>query len=307
MASSARPLVLRTAIGSYPHTQALRETPTLPGGVVLQHAEITPISDAFKRMCRGLEFDVAEMSITGYLLARVYQKGFTALPVFPVRAFGSSHAALTCNLDSGVENPTDLEGKKVGARAYTGAASFWVRGALAHDFGVDSDRVTWVCSDEEHVLEYQNDAPPNAEYRLGADLREMLQAGELAAGIGLGATGPTIRQLIPAARQAALNFYRRTGIYQINHTIVVKDSLLAEHQWLASTLYDAFAAAKARWLRTSPDLEATRDLDLPSGDPFPYGVAENLATLQALVRFGTEQRILPRAYSVEELFPLRVD
>lgn len=307
MTSSVSALTLTTAIGSYPHTQALKDGRTLPGGVELQHIEVTPISDAFKRVCRQLEFDVAEMSITGYLLARVYEKGFTALPVFPVRAFGSSHAAITCNVDMGVMNPLDLEGKRVGARAYTGAASFWARGVLTHEFGVDPSRVTWVSADEEHVPEYQNDAPPNAIYVLGADLNQMLLDGDLAAGIGLSAKGPKIKPLIPAARYAALEYYRRTGVYQINHTVVIRDTLLAEYPWLASTLYDAFKAAKQQWLQASPDLSSTRDLDLPGGDPLPYGISNNRESLQALVQFGTEQRILPRPYTVDELFPLKLD
>ncbi len=307
MTASATTLQLRTAIGSYPHTQALKDRPSLPGGVELQHVDVMPVSDAFKPMCRRLEFDVSEMSITGYVLGRVYRKGFTALPVFPVRAFGSSHMAITCNTAAGVREPRDLEGKWVGARAYTGAASFWARGVLMHEYGVDADKVTWVSADEEHVLEYQADAPPNAVYQLGADLNQMLIAGALAAGIGLGAKGPQIRPLIPNAREAALDFYRRTGIYQINHVIVVRDALLAEHPALAETLFNAFTAAKQQWLAASPDLSSTRDLDLPGGDPLPYGADANRTSLQALVQFAEEQSILPRACTIEELFPLSFD
>jgi 4,5-dihydroxyphthalate decarboxylase len=306
MAGSVTTLALKTAIGSYPCFQALKDQPSL-GHVNLEHVEVAPISDAFKRMCRDLAYDVAEMSITGYLLARVYNKGFTALPIFPVRAFGSSHSSITCNVDSGVAEPRDLAGKSVGARAYTGAASFWARGVLMHEYGLDAGRVTWVSADEEHVREYQDDAPANAVYQLGADLNQMLLDGELAAGIGLNAKGPNIRPLIPNARDAALDYYRRTGVYQINHTIVVKDSLLTEYPWLAPALCDAFTAAKEEWLRRSPDLSSTRDLDLPGGDPLPYGLANNRASLQALVQFAEEQKILPRAYTVEELFPLALD
>jgi 4,5-dihydroxyphthalate decarboxylase len=306
--AAARPaLPLKTAIGAYPHTRALKEAPRLSDDVALQHVEITPISNAFKPMCRRLAFDVAEMSITGYLLGRVYNKGFTALPVFPVRAFGSAHTAITCNTDAGVRSPRDLEGKAVGARAYTGAASFWARGVLMHEYGVDADRVTWISADEEHVLEYQADAPPNAVYQLGADLNQMLLDGALAAGIGLGAGGPQIRPLIPNAREAALAAYRRTGIYQINHVIVIRDRLLAEHPALAATLFNAFKAAKEQWLAASPDLSRTQDLDLPGGDPFPYGLTANQTTLRALVQFAQEQRILPRPYTIEELFPLDLD
>ncbi|HTE84046.1 MAG TPA: ABC transporter substrate-binding protein, partial [Dehalococcoidia bacterium] len=95
-------LHLKAAIGSYPHVQALRDGRVRPAGVWLDLVDITPIGEIFKRMCRGLEFDVAEMSITGYLLARVYDKGFTALPVFPVRAFPQSHAGIAVNVEAGV-------------------------------------------------------------------------------------------------------------------------------------------------------------------------------------------------------------
>jgi 4,5-dihydroxyphthalate decarboxylase len=298
---------LRIAVGAYPHTRALRDRTTLPSGVRLRHVEITPISDAFKPMCRDLAFDVAEMSITGYLLARVYAKGITAMPVFPVRAFGSSHAAIVCREDAGVSYPRDLEGRTVGARAYTGAASFWARAALAHEFDVDTAAVTWLSTDEEHVHEFQKDAPANAVYRPGAGLGEMLNAGELAAAIGISGTAPKLKPLIPDAREQALAWYRRSGVYQINHVIVVKDSILAENPGLAAELYDAFTTAKLEWLRTSPNLGPISDLDLPRGDPFPYGSADNRETLGALVRFAQEQQILPKAYAVDELFPVSFD
>jgi 4,5-dihydroxyphthalate decarboxylase len=295
---------LRTAIGRYPHTQPLALDPALVEGVELEHVEITPISEAFKPMCRELAFDIAEMSITGYLLARVYDKGFTALPIFPVRAFGSSHGSVVGNSNAGVRVPCDLEGKKAGARAYSGAASFWARAVLMHEFGLDPAAVTWISADEEHVLEYQQDAPHNAHYQPGADLNAMLLDGELAAGIGLSARAPHLSPLIPDPRDAALAWYRRSGVYQINHTVVVRDALLVEYPALGLVLCRAFAGAKHRWLSGSPDLSSTSDLDLPGGDPFPYGIGPNLTSLQALLQYAAEQQILPRTYTLQELFPI---
>jgi 4,5-dihydroxyphthalate decarboxylase len=300
-------LRLRTAIGSYPHTQALKNNPVLSDGVELEHVAITPISDAFKPMCRNLEFDVAEMSITGYLLGRVYEKGFTALPVFPVRAFGSGHASIRYNAERGEIGPRDLGGGVVGARAYTGAASFWTRGVLMHEYGVDASAVTWLSSDEEHVLEYQQNAPANARYKLGADLNGMLLRGELKAGIGLSSAGPSIKPLIPDARRAAIEHYQRTGIYQINHTIVLKDALLAEHPWLAEALYEAFLSSKLDWLAGSPDLSLAQEIGLENGDPYPYGLAANHVSLQALMHYAEEQKIVPRTYAIEEIFPIGFD
>jgi 4,5-dihydroxyphthalate decarboxylase len=300
-------LRLLTAIGSYPHTLGLKSSAILNDRVELEHVEITPISNAFKPMCRDLAFDVAEMSITGYLLGRVYEKGFTALPVFPVRAFGSAHSATSYDPAHGPLSPHDLEGKAVGARAYTGAASFWARAVLMHEFGLDTGSITWVSTDEEHVLEYQRDAPRNAVYDLGADLHEMLRSGRIAAGIGLGSAGGDLRPLIPDARVAAIEYYKRTGIYQINHVIVVKDELITEHPWLVSALYDAFVEAKRDWLAGGPALSSTADIGLPDGDPFPYGIEKNRVTLESLAQFAGEQKILPRNYSVAELFPLQMD
>ena len=110
----------------------------------------------------------------------------------------------------------------------------------------------------------------------------------------------------PDAREAAAGYYRRTGVYQINHVIVVRDTLLAAHPWLGASLYAAFAAAKAEWLATQPDTTPASELGLPDNDPLPYGMAANRASLEALVRFGYEQHITPRAYSVEETFPLKI-
>ena len=296
-------LTLTAAIGTYPHTEALKSGAITPEGAALDHVEVSPISDAFKRMCRGLEFDISEMSITGYLLARRYGVPITALPVFPVRAFPSSHASIAVNVDSGVEEPRDLRGKRVGARAYTGAASFWCRGVLAEEHGLEIDRVTWVSADEEHVAEYQKDAPENAVYEFGADLEKLLESGELAAGIGLRSTGSKVRPLIPNARAAAADYVRRTGVYQINHTIVVRDALLLEHPWLAGALYNAFGAAKSASLPGHPGAGLAEELGLPGGDAVPYGLAANRASLEALVRFARAQHILDRAYSIEELFP----
>jgi 4,5-dihydroxyphthalate decarboxylase len=296
-------LRLTAAIGSYPHTQALCDGTLRPEGAWLDLTNVMPIGEVFKRMCRDLEFDLAEMSITGYLLARVYNKGFTALPVFPVRGFPQSHVGITVNTGAGVTTPADLAGKRVGSRAYTGTAGLWVRGVLAREYGVDLSSITWVAAEEEHVLEYRADAPQNVVYALDADLSQMLLEGDIAAGIGLNAQGPQIRPLIQEARNAAKEYCRRTGIYQINHTIVVRDSLLDQHHWLAASLIDAFEQSKRFWLDSVGSVPLVAELGFPTADPLPYGVDANRRSLDALVDYACGQRILPRPYPVEELFP----
>src|ERR1051325_12126574 len=178
MTTATQTKTLKTAIGSYAHTKMLKDGSVTIPGVTLDHVEVSPIINAFRRMCRTLEFDVSEMAITTYLTARAYNKPFTALPVFVVRAF--HHSPIVYNTKAGISSPKDLEGKKVGVRAYTVTTGVWARGILATEYGVDLSKVQWVLADEEHVNEFHKDSPPNVEYRAGANLAELVTSGELA-------------------------------------------------------------------------------------------------------------------------------
>jgi len=301
--------VLKTAIATYPHTKGLKDSTVTVPGLQFEHVEVTPIVGAFRRMVRGLEFDVSEMSMTTYLTARAYDKAFTALPVFVMRQF--HHAPIVYNVKSGVASPKDLEGKKVGVRAYTVTTGVWARGILATEYGVDLGRVTWVVVDEEHVHEYQKAYPANVQYQAGANLGEMVARGELAAAIGVGQVdSPDVKPLIPNAREAEAAWYRKTGIYPINHTVVVKDALLRADPTLAPRLFRAFTEAKAVFLRQlgaggelSVDAQALAQRRRVVGDdPLPYGLTRNRTALEAIVRFARDQKILPRAVKPEEMF-----
>jgi 4,5-dihydroxyphthalate decarboxylase len=300
---------LKTAIATYPHTKALKNgTVTVPG-ISLEHVDISPITGAFRRMCRALEFDVSEMAITTYLTARAYQKEFTALPIFIMRQF--HHAPIVYNVKSGVESPKGLEGKRVGVRAYTVTTGVWVRGILATEYGVDLSKITWVLNDQEHVEEYQKDYPSNVIYQAGANLGAMVASGELAAAIGAGKVdSPDVKPLIPNARDAEAAWYRKTGIYPINHTVVIKDSLLQADPTLAPRLFNAFKEAKAVFLRQlssgAPLPDDAQSLaqrrSLVGDDPLPYGLARNRRALEAVIQFAHDQKILRRTVSPEELF-----
>jgi 4,5-dihydroxyphthalate decarboxylase len=299
--------VLKTAIATYPHTKGLKDgTVTVPG-VQFEHVEVSPIIGAFRRMCRTLEFDVCEMAITTYLTAKAHDKPFTALPVFVMRQF--HHSPIVYNIKSGVRSPKDLEGKKVGVRAYTVTTGVWARGILATEYGVDLEKITWVVVDEEHVEEYRK--PANVMDRPGASLVEMLVDGELAAAIGVGKVDSSdVKALIPDAATAEAAWYQKTGIYPINHTVVVKDVLLQSDPSLAPRLFAAFEAAKAQFLKqlTSGDaLPADLQVlakrrSLVGDDPLPNGLAPNRKALDAIIRFAYEQKILPRPVKPEEMF-----
>lgn len=309
MSAATRAIVLKTAIGTYAHTKGLKDGTVTTPGIRFEHVEVTPIVGAFRRMCRALEFDVSEMAITTYLTAKTYGKPFTALPVFVMRQF--HHSPIVYNVKCGVESPKDLESKKVGVRAYTVTTGVWARGILATEYGVDLSKVTWVVVDEEHVQEYQKDYPSNVLYQAGSNLAEMVAKGELAAAIGVGRVdSPDVKPLIPNASGAEAAWYRRTGIYPVNHTVVVKDSLLRADPTLAPRLFNTFKAAKAAFLeQLSSGAELSGDAQalaqrrsLVGDDPLPYGLARNRKALEAMIQFAHDQKILPGRVKPEELF-----
>jgi 4,5-dihydroxyphthalate decarboxylase len=306
MTAAGGPLTLKTAVATYAHTKALKDGTVTAPGIRFEQIEVSPIVAAFRRMVRTLEFDVSEMAITTYLTARAHNKAFTALPIFVMRQF--HHAPIAYNVKSGVKSPKDLEGKKVGVRAYTVTTGVWARGILATEYGVDLDKVTWVVVDEEHVQEYQK--PANVLEKPGANLGKMLADGELAAAIGAGQVdSPDVKPLIPNAREAEAAWYRKTGIYPINHTVVVKDSLLQADPTLAPRIFGAFKEAKAAFLKQldSPGLSGDAQVlaqrrSVVGDDPLPNGVARNRKALEAIIQFARDQKILPRAVSPEEVF-----
>ena len=304
----AKTLTLKTAIATYGHTSTLKDGSIKPDGIQFDHIEVSPIIAAFRRMVRTLEFDVSEMAITTYLTARAHNKPFTALPVVLVRAF--HHGAISYNVKSGITQPKDLEGKRVGVRAYTVTQGVWARGVLATEYGVDLDKVTWVLVDEEHVLEYK--VPPNVvTAEQGKTLPDMLKAGEIAAAIGAGPIdSPDIKPLISNVANAQAEWYKKTGIYPINHMVVVKDSLLQSDPWIGPALFAAFKSAKEGYLKhlssggqlSEADEAFVRVKNIVGDDPLPYGLKANRKSLEAVIQMAYDQKILPRKYSPEEMF-----
>ena len=302
------PLSLSVAIGNYGLTRALKSGAVKAKGLDLEFVEVEPITAAMRRMARGLEFDICEMAFTTYLCARAVGKKLTAIPVFLTRNF--HHWAAFHNVNSGIRAPKDLEGRKVACnRGYTVTTNLWVRGILQHEYGVDLDSIAWLPTDEEHVAEYQ--APANVDYaKRGRRMEDMLLKDGIGAALGdVRVDSPDIKPLIPDARQAGFAYYRKTGIYPMNHGVVMKESLLRERPEVARALFDAFTAAKAEYrahLAAGKDLtpadKTALELGAVVGDPFPFGVAANGKALEAMVQFAAEQQITRRRMSVAELF-----
>src|SRR6266852_13921 len=225
-------LKLKTVTRTQGNNQALKDGTVKPKTFAFDFEEVNPLIDAFRRMVRGLEFDVCEMALTTYVCARAYGKRMTALPVFLVRAF--HHGAIVVNTKAGIRSPRDLEGRKVGVnRGYTVTTGLWARSILQDEHGVDLRKITWVLSGDEHVAEYR--APANVvPIEPGHKMADMLAAGALAAAIGVEVDHPDVKPLVPDALEAGLAALRGRGHYPINHTVVIRDELLAAHGNLAA-------------------------------------------------------------------------
>ncbi len=303
-------LKLKSVTRTQGNNQALKDGTVKPRTFEFDFQEVDPLIDAFRRMVRGLEFDITEMAITTYICARAHGKRFTALPIFIVRAF--HHGAILYNTKAGIKSPKDLEGKKVGVnRGYTVTSGLWSRSVLQQEHGVDLSKITWVLSGDEHVAEYR--PPANVvPIEKGKKMGDMLAAGELAAAIGVEVDHPDVQPLIPNALDAGLQALRSRGHYPINHTVVVKDDLLNAHADLAPDVFNVFAEAKRLYVQrlkagqiekpTPIDEVHRRVMDI-TGDPLPYGIEPNRRVLEDLIQHSLTQGIITRPVTVEELFP----
>ena len=318
----AEPIKLDIAIASYPHTAALLNGEVRIEGVAANFIQVMPQIAAFRRMVRQVEFDVCEIAPTTYIIARAYGAPFIALPIFVTRRF--HHSGLLVRPDAGIKHPKDLEGRKVGVRAYSVTTGVWTRGILIDEYGLDSSKVTWVVDDEEHVT--QLELPPNVVHASESrSLADMMATGELAAGFaanaGIGRSGsPTgggwkqveanYPELFANVEELEATWYRKTGIYPMHGTIVVKDEILKANPWIAQSLYDAFSRAKALWLAklksgeadTASDKKYRQLAKIVGDDPLPFGMKQNLATIQALEDTAFKQKLTPRRMPVGEIF-----
>lgn len=303
-------LRLHTVTRTQGANRALKDGKVTPPGVVFEFEEVPVLIHAFRRMVRELAYDVCEMALTTYIVAREHGKPFTALPVFLVRGF--HHGAIVYNTRSGISGPKDLEGRRVGVnRGYTVTTGVWARTILEDEHGVDLSKVTWVLSGDEHVAEYR--PPPNVvPLEPGKDLAEMVASGELAAAVNVRVDHPDVAPLIPDPDEAGVTALRERGLFPINHLVVVKDELLAAHPELGARLFDAFAEAKRRYVQRlhaeiadpdPTDLLYQRVMEVTGDDPLPYGIEPNRAVLESLIGHAVGQRILERPVAVEDLFP----
>lgn len=301
---------LRTVTRTQGNNRALKDGTVRPAGFEFDFEEVPVLIDGFRRMVRGLEFDVCEMALTTYVCARAHGKRFTALPIFLVRAF--HHGAILVNTQAGIRHPKDLEGRRVGVnRGYTVTTGVWARSVLRNAYGVDLSKITWVLSGDEHVAEYR--PPANVvPVEPGRKMADLLVDGELAAAIGVDVDAPHVAPLIPDAAEAGYAALQATGHYPINHLVVVKDELLARHPGLARAVFDAFAQSKRLYVErlragtldkpTAVDEMHRRVMAITGSDPLPYGIEPNRGALTQALAAMLDQGIVDRPETLEALF-----
>jgi 4,5-dihydroxyphthalate decarboxylase len=277
-------------LGDYPVTQALKRGEVKSAELSLDFADVKTVSTAFKRVVRNLEFDCSELAVVTFLMAKAYGKPLSLLPAVVMARF--QHPHIVYNMERGPLSPADLAGRRVGTRSYTVTTSTWLRGILADDYGVDLDRVKWVTFEEAHVAEFRD--PPSVERAPeGKELTAMLLAGEVDAAIMPAVpTDPRLKPLIPDPAGAAEAWRKKYGAIQVNHMVVVKDSLSKSQPEAVREIYRLLERSKK-----AANLPKAGEIDTN-----PFGLEANRRNLEVVIDTVFRQGMIPRRFAVDELF-----
>ena len=288
---AAAPLRLHALLGDYPNTRALKQGELHSAQLTFDFADVKVANTAFKRVVRDLEFDVAELAIVTFLMAKAWGKPLVLLPAVLTARF--QHPYLVYNAERGHLAPGDLAGRRVGIRSYSVTTAAWIRGILANDYGVEPDRIHWVSFEDAHVAEYRD--PPTVERAAaGKDALAMLIAGELDA-VVVGnpvLADARLKTLFPDPAAAAQDWYRRKGAIQINHMVVVRESLSKSNPRAVQELFRLLQQSKR-----AAGLPATGAIDMN-----PFGVEANRRNLEIAIDYTYQQGLIPRRFEVDELF-----
>ena len=287
---TAAPARLRTLLGEHAGTRALKQGELLSSRVVFDFADVKLALTAFKRVVRDLEFDVAELALMTFLMAKAWRKPLVLLPVVLSARF--QHPYLVYNAARGRIAPRDLAGRRVGIRSYSVTTAAWIRGILMNDHGVDPDQIRWVSFEDAHVAEF-SDPPMVERAAAGKEPVAMLIAGELdaiVAGTPLPAQ-PEIQCVFADPAAEAEDWFRRNRAIQINHMVVVSQSLSQSNPDAVREAY--------RLLQQS---QLAAGLPVGAIDMNPFGVEANRRNLEVAIDYALQQRLIPRRLAVDELF-----
>ena len=316
---------LTLACWDYDRTRALQDGRVEIEGVDLTYLPLR-VEETFWRMLRYGEFDAAELSMGSYLMAR--EKGaprLIAIPVFPSRAF--RHSCIYINTNSGIKEPKDMTGKRVGVPEYQITMAIWARGILEHEYGVKPEQMKWLTGGEEHPGredKIRHDLPKTLDIRpIGPEqtLSSMLERGDIDAMISAHMPSPFVRRspnvtrLIPDFPRVEKDYYRRTKIFPIMHTVALREDFYQKHPWVAQSLCKAFAESKKicqesmyefsalkymlAW--SIAEMEEEREL-FGAGERWPYGLEANRHVLETLVQYAHEQGLIKTRPDLKSLF-----
>ena len=311
-------LRLTFACGPYDRTQPLRDGTLQPEGIELTYLSLQP-AEIFWRMLQYKEFDASEMSLSNYTtLVNTGNAPFVAIPVFPSRVF--RHGYFFINTEKGIKNPADLKGKRGGVPEYSMTAAVFMRGLLQHDYGVKPTDVEWVQGRADRLGRKLPSDIRLTQAPAGAELGDLLERGEIDFmmtannPLSFRRGSPKVARLFPNYGEVEKNYYRRTKIYPIMHTVVIRREIYDRDPWVALSLYKALCKAKdysyhmlaetgspkasLAWLQ--PLLEEEQEIIGP--DWYPYGIEKNRPTIEALLQYTHEHGLTDRRLKLEELF-----
>jgi 4,5-dihydroxyphthalate decarboxylase len=277
--------------GNYPQTQALKSGAITSDRIALRLTEVNPIYKSFFMMVRELKFDVCEIALVTYLQAKAFGKPLTLMPATMMGRF--QHGTLLYNSERGVVTPGNLAGRRVGVRSFAQTTGCWIRGILRKDYGVDLAKVKWVTFEDAHIAEFRD--PPGVERAAdGKDMTKMVLDGELDAAIfgTVIPADPRLKSVIPDPDAAAQDWYKTYGTVPLNHMVVVKNALSQSDPGAVREVF-----------RMLHDSKEAAGLPKPGTiDTLPFGFDAVRPALDLMSAYALEMKIIPRRYSVEELF-----
>jgi len=289
MSNESNVLTLKTLLGDYPNTLALKRGEVRSPNLVFDFADVKVPNTAFKAVVRELKYDVAELAIVTYLQAKTHGKSLVLLPAVVVGTL--PHPFLVYNAERGQLKPSDLEGRRIGIRAYSVTTAAWLRGILQNDHGVDLDSIKWVTFEDPHVAEYQD--PATAERApAGKQIVQMLLDGEIDAGVvgGPDLKDTRLQPVIANPNEAAKAWCEKNGVLPINHMLVVKESLTKSNPQAVKEIFRLLRESK----QAAP---AAGDLD-----PIQFGIENVRRSLELIINYSTQQRLIANKFPVDDLF-----
>jgi 4,5-dihydroxyphthalate decarboxylase len=272
---------LRTLLGDHPCTAALKNGSIRSDSVMLDFADYSPTHKGFKPMVREQAFDVSEMAIVTYLMAKSFGKPMVLLPSVVMARF--QHGFALYNAKSGTLTPAGLNNKRVGIRSFTTTTGAWLRGILANDYGVDLDSIDWVTFEDAHVAEFRDTTVRAPQ---GRQIVQMLVDGELDVVLGEKSNHPDLRPLFPDVASEEKSWFEKHGVMPINHMVVVSEALSTEYPGVVREVFSLLQQSAARAPAASPR----------------FSSQEMRRSLEMIIRYTAQQGLIPREFAVDELF-----